>query len=263
MKYCSKCGNQLFDEAVICPKCGCPVVDEETMSVRSDVDKNRLVFSVVGLLLFLISIILYVAPFVTVDVGLFTKNISGFQIAFDSSGNRNGVVLLFSLFMSFAGFVGLLISTFAPQWSIVGINPQQKTTGDFFQKAIIGQYLIFGLLGFISFMINLFSVEIASYSDIASANLGFGSITSGICSIFAWVVYAAGNSVWLQKKAEESKMEFETLTVEEKNEILEKENEMKSKTEKNIKTVLKVWLIAMGVLVFIAFIIIQVIIKFF
>lgn len=23
MKYCSKCGNQLYDEAVICPKCGC------------------------------------------------------------------------------------------------------------------------------------------------------------------------------------------------------------------------------------------------
>ena len=25
MKYCSKCGNELFDEAVICPKCGCAV----------------------------------------------------------------------------------------------------------------------------------------------------------------------------------------------------------------------------------------------
>ena len=23
MKYCTKCGNQLFDEAVACPKCGC------------------------------------------------------------------------------------------------------------------------------------------------------------------------------------------------------------------------------------------------
>ncbi|MGI6644439.1 MAG: hypothetical protein ACOX28_01545 [Bacilli bacterium] len=25
MKYCSKCGNELHDEAVICPKCGCEV----------------------------------------------------------------------------------------------------------------------------------------------------------------------------------------------------------------------------------------------
>ncbi len=23
MKYCSKCGNELLDEAVICPNCGC------------------------------------------------------------------------------------------------------------------------------------------------------------------------------------------------------------------------------------------------
>lgn len=23
MKFCAKCGNQLFDEAVVCPKCGC------------------------------------------------------------------------------------------------------------------------------------------------------------------------------------------------------------------------------------------------
>ena len=25
MKYCSKCGAELFDEAVVCVKCGCPV----------------------------------------------------------------------------------------------------------------------------------------------------------------------------------------------------------------------------------------------
>ena len=25
MKYCSKCGKELLDEAVICPGCGCPV----------------------------------------------------------------------------------------------------------------------------------------------------------------------------------------------------------------------------------------------
>jgi uncharacterized membrane protein YvbJ len=24
MKYCAKCGKELFDEAVICPGCGCP-----------------------------------------------------------------------------------------------------------------------------------------------------------------------------------------------------------------------------------------------
>lgn len=28
MKYCTKCGNELLDEAVICPKCGCAVSKE-------------------------------------------------------------------------------------------------------------------------------------------------------------------------------------------------------------------------------------------
>lgn len=27
MKYCTKCGNKLMDEAVVCPKCGCPTND--------------------------------------------------------------------------------------------------------------------------------------------------------------------------------------------------------------------------------------------
>ena len=26
MKYCSHCGAELLDEAIVCPKCGCPVV---------------------------------------------------------------------------------------------------------------------------------------------------------------------------------------------------------------------------------------------
>ena len=28
MKYCSKCGKELFDEAVVCPECGCMVNSE-------------------------------------------------------------------------------------------------------------------------------------------------------------------------------------------------------------------------------------------
>ena len=30
MKFCSKCGNELHDEAVICPKCGCAVDEIQT-----------------------------------------------------------------------------------------------------------------------------------------------------------------------------------------------------------------------------------------
>ena len=41
MKYCSKCGNELFDEAVVCPKCGCPV-QENTGKSASEKQRSHL-----------------------------------------------------------------------------------------------------------------------------------------------------------------------------------------------------------------------------
>ena len=35
MKFCSKCGNELFDEAVICPKCGCATGDMSQKKAKS------------------------------------------------------------------------------------------------------------------------------------------------------------------------------------------------------------------------------------
>ena len=32
MKFCSKCGQQLFDEAVICPACGCPTENQSNFT---------------------------------------------------------------------------------------------------------------------------------------------------------------------------------------------------------------------------------------
>ena len=39
MKFCSKCGNELLDEAVMCPKCGCPV-NEHTI-IESKLRKEQ------------------------------------------------------------------------------------------------------------------------------------------------------------------------------------------------------------------------------
>ena len=30
MKYCSKCGKEILDEAIVCPHCGCAVVNPVT-----------------------------------------------------------------------------------------------------------------------------------------------------------------------------------------------------------------------------------------
>lgn len=36
MKYCTHCGNELLDDAVICPKCGCPVADERKAKANAE-----------------------------------------------------------------------------------------------------------------------------------------------------------------------------------------------------------------------------------
>lgn len=36
MKYCSHCGNELLDEAVICPKCGCACNSKVEATLRND-----------------------------------------------------------------------------------------------------------------------------------------------------------------------------------------------------------------------------------
>ena len=41
MKYCEKCGNELFDEAIMCPKCGCAVGKSQTDKQRDEQAKNQ------------------------------------------------------------------------------------------------------------------------------------------------------------------------------------------------------------------------------
>ena len=58
MKYCSKCGNALHDEAVICPKCGCPV--ENTNFAAKAAQKAKVASaSLLNLIAFVINILLF------------------------------------------------------------------------------------------------------------------------------------------------------------------------------------------------------------
>lgn len=58
MKYCAKCGKELFDEAVICPGCGCatgtvPVQTVGTDLIRKLAEKvrtNAVIWLVIGIL---------------------------------------------------------------------------------------------------------------------------------------------------------------------------------------------------------------------
>lgn len=67
MKYCSKCGNELFDEAVICPKCGCAVASgndnqiTKKTHVKSALNTAKLL-NVIALVLNIIIVVFYILP---------------------------------------------------------------------------------------------------------------------------------------------------------------------------------------------------------
>lgn len=43
MKYCTHCGKEMFDEAVICVSCGCPVSSAKNNIVSNPIDSTRLI----------------------------------------------------------------------------------------------------------------------------------------------------------------------------------------------------------------------------
>ncbi len=124
MKYCEKCGNELFDEAVICPKCGCAVRNEK-LQKAGELSGRISVCALVGFILSLASIIsifnilglLAIAGFVNSVIGLVNctkKNQrgKGFAIAGIVVGAIFGVIGLFAWikFISGGGTWGSLLS---------------------------------------------------------------------------------------------------------------------------------------------------------
>lgn len=56
MKYCSQCGKELVDEAVVCPNCGCAVqapVSQQEDKPSTGLNMLAFLFPVIGLILFL------------------------------------------------------------------------------------------------------------------------------------------------------------------------------------------------------------------
>ena len=59
MKYCSHCGAELLDEAVLCPKCGCWVKEESmaTTEIKEKLKTN--ICALLGFILSLISVLFF------------------------------------------------------------------------------------------------------------------------------------------------------------------------------------------------------------
>lgn len=62
MKYCQKCGNELLDEAILCPKCGCSVVANTNNSQKEQKAKTQnqgAIMIIVGIAIIVVSVLLY------------------------------------------------------------------------------------------------------------------------------------------------------------------------------------------------------------
>ena len=56
MKYCSQCGKELVDEAVVCPNCGCAVqapINQQEDKPSTGLNILAFLFPLIGLILFL------------------------------------------------------------------------------------------------------------------------------------------------------------------------------------------------------------------
>ncbi len=57
MKYCTKCGKELFDEAVICPGCGCA---QDNAPATSEKDSKSFGWALLGFFVPVAGLILYI-----------------------------------------------------------------------------------------------------------------------------------------------------------------------------------------------------------
>ncbi len=70
MKYCEKCGNQLLDEAIMCPKCGCAVAGKQPTKEQNAHAKKQDKNMMVATLMFLGAIAIVVFTIIAVTAQL-------------------------------------------------------------------------------------------------------------------------------------------------------------------------------------------------
>lgn len=56
MKYCTKCGKEIMDDAVICTGCGCA---QEVTTAKNDIDSSSVGFALLGFFIPIVGLILY------------------------------------------------------------------------------------------------------------------------------------------------------------------------------------------------------------
>ncbi len=123
MKYCTKCGHELRDDAILCPNCGCLVQAEKPVEKVADTKDRKLninlslflgVYVFFNGLMFLIQNRFYRYYYVDLHTVLQNTIISVFCILNAvpnlKSRQKNNISTLLGFIFSIAGIVLLLVS---------------------------------------------------------------------------------------------------------------------------------------------------------
>lgn len=123
MKYCTKCGHELRDDAILCPNCGCLVQAEKPVEKVADTKDRKLninlslflgVYVFFNGLMFLIQNRFYRYYYVDLHTVLKNTIISVFCILNAvpnlKSRQKNNISTLLGFIFSIAGIVLLLVS---------------------------------------------------------------------------------------------------------------------------------------------------------
>lgn len=63
MKFCSKCGKEIMDEAVVCPNCGCPVANINPNAQNSTSDQVNIGLCILSVFIPLFGIIWWITKY--------------------------------------------------------------------------------------------------------------------------------------------------------------------------------------------------------
>lgn len=109
MKYCSHCGAELFNEAVVCPKCGCMADSQSTANVQPKFSAC----AIVGFVLSLVSLIYVINFFGLLGFAGMGVSIGGL-VSCNKHGYRGkGLAIAGIVVGAVTGFFGFIIWIYA------------------------------------------------------------------------------------------------------------------------------------------------------
>jgi flagellar FliL protein len=118
IKYCSHCGAEIMDEAVICVKCGCPVSNAQAVGVVNPDDAPSGGFAVLGFFFPLVGLILW----------LFWNNSSPKKAKSCGKGALIGVIIIPIITIAFSFILVFVTTTSFTTLNILNKGGKEQTS---------------------------------------------------------------------------------------------------------------------------------------